>query len=722
MEICPICGGSEFSDFSGRPAALCIKCGSLERHRTVAKIFESLPESKFQGHCLDVAPLNRNVYGEYLRQKGWRYTCVDKWKTGNPNDPRAVGFIDYESDLVDLFMFRDGQFDLIVIQHVIEEIDDYRKALSEIGRVLSPRGVALLEIPYNVESPRTMKAGANNFGNLWQFGADLIDELRRALPWVEIAPMRLGSYKGDLFICRHAPAVKKAAVYMAHGHDAAFAEDLRTLLLTMRKRGIKSLRPEEFLAGEEGFLITFDDGHQNDLDIAYPILKEFDGYAISFLIPLRNDYTARVTDWNTWQRVADRIEIGAHSLTHTKVGIHPGSQQSVDQANVAGYFGLPVFDPQPGLQAFEYNPFTNSVESAAQHRSRVEAEVTLSKRIIEQMLGRPVRFFSYPWGAFDEDTVRIVRDAGFTAAFSVTNTDNTQWTIPRINLPPFAEELRRESPDSAASFGPLCRNTDKVTVPPAPCQIPIPPDRLRFMAETKEEYQRTGDEIVENLRRLAALGDDSHIVDIGSGYGRLAHALLRDNNFKGSYTGIDILAPHIGWCQQNLAPLSSGRFSFQVLDVQSDRYNPEGTIAAVEANLEVADNCGDVIVLTSVFTHMYPEQIKRYLIEIKRVLAEEGQAFVTFFLLDDACRDAAKRGETHYAVAHELTDYCRYMDPENPLHVIAYESDWVIREAEQAGLQLTQPIRHGTWRRSCGGTDFSGSFQDIVILGHSSHA
>lgn len=718
MESCPICGATSFSDFSGRPAAHCLQCGSLERHRTLVKVFASLPESALPGHCLEVAPLNPFVYGGYLRQRGWRYTCTDKWKNGNPDDPRAVGFIDYEADLVDLFMFRNGQFDLVVLQHVIEEIENYPQALAEIARVMSPKGVALLEIPYDRNTPCTVKAGPNHFGNLWRFGADLIGDIRKHLPRVDVMPMRQGTYSSDLFVCRHEASEKRSDVYMAHGHDANFAGDLRTLLTAMRGRGCRCLKPDEFLAGEEGFLLTIDDGHPNDLTVAYPILQEFDGYAVNFLIPLHADNTPRVTDWAAWRAVASRIEVGAHSLSHTKVGTRPAGQQAAGQTNVAAYFGMPVYDPQPALAAFEYNPINNTVESPAEHQARIIAEVALPKRILEQMLGRPVRFFSYPWGEFGDDAVAAVRNAGYTAAFSVTSTDSSRWTIPRINLPPFAEELRLERPLIATGA-----DMAKTAAQPAPSgfvasEIPIPPDRLRFMAETPDEYRQTGDEIVENLRQLAALRDDAHVVDIGCGYGRLAHAFLRDISFNGTYTGVDILAPHICWCQQVLTPLSSGRFAFHVLDVQSDRYNPDGTIAAAEANLGVADNCGDVIVLTSVFTHMYPEQIRHYLGEIKRILADEGQAFITFFLLDDACRDAAKRGETHYPIPHELTDYCRYMDPDNPLHVIAFETEWVMDETARAGLRLVQPIRRGTWRRSCGGEDFSGSFQDVVMLGH----
>jgi SAM-dependent methyltransferase len=176
----------------------------MERHRTLAALFLTLPESRRPGACLDVAPLNPAVYGRWLRRQGWAYVGVDKWRKGNPSDPREVSFIDFEADVVDMRIFRDGQFDLVIMQHVLEEVPDYRKGIAEIARVLKPTGVALLEIPYNKHVPETQPAPANRYGNVWSFGADLADAMRERLPRVEVLPMQWGAYSSEVFVCRHA--------------------------------------------------------------------------------------------------------------------------------------------------------------------------------------------------------------------------------------------------------------------------------------------------------------------------------------------------------------------------------------------------------------------------------------------------------------------------------------------------------------------------------------
>lgn len=203
MDNCPLCGSLDFMNYSGRPAAVCKGCGAMERHRCLAGVFQTLPEFQRRGRCLDIAPLNPKVYGAYLKRLGWSHLGVDKWRKGNPSDPREVGFIDREVDVVDMNIFPTGHFNLIIMQHVIEEVPDYRQGFAEIARVLNPSGVALLEIPYNKNLPQTQPAAPNRYGNLWAFGADLADILREFLPRVDVIPMQLNAYHGDLFVCRH---------------------------------------------------------------------------------------------------------------------------------------------------------------------------------------------------------------------------------------------------------------------------------------------------------------------------------------------------------------------------------------------------------------------------------------------------------------------------------------------------------------------------------------
>jgi SAM-dependent methyltransferase len=191
-------------EFSGRPAARCGGCDSLERHRKLARSQNGLFESAAGQQAIEVGPLNPRVFGQYLRDRGWGYTSVDQSRRGNPVDPRDTSFIDLEADLCDLAAIQTGSVALVLAQHVIEEIPDYRRALAEIARVLECGGTALLEIPFDAARPRSESQPPGAFGNVWRFGADLPDVARESFAEVDVLSYREGNHRGQLLICRAA--------------------------------------------------------------------------------------------------------------------------------------------------------------------------------------------------------------------------------------------------------------------------------------------------------------------------------------------------------------------------------------------------------------------------------------------------------------------------------------------------------------------------------------
>lgn len=201
MSPCPLCGSSEFRDFSGRSSAVCASCGALERHRALARVGTELFAAGVGRRCLEAGPLNPRVYGGFLRERGWEYVSIDRWSTGNPRDPRAVGFIDHEVDLRDLRLFGDGSFDLFITQHVLEEIPEVDEALSEIARILRPGGHAFLEVPYDERRPTSERTPPNDFGNVWRFGADLPQRVERHFAEVLPVPLEHYGWNGRLIAC-----------------------------------------------------------------------------------------------------------------------------------------------------------------------------------------------------------------------------------------------------------------------------------------------------------------------------------------------------------------------------------------------------------------------------------------------------------------------------------------------------------------------------------------
>ncbi len=72
---------------------------------------------------------------------------------------RAKGINSHECNIdYDDFPFEDGYFDLVVFASVIEHLYNPGRALAEIGRVLRPGGLLLLEAPNAVAFGRRFRA------------------------------------------------------------------------------------------------------------------------------------------------------------------------------------------------------------------------------------------------------------------------------------------------------------------------------------------------------------------------------------------------------------------------------------------------------------------------------------------------------------------------------------------------------------------------------------
>ena len=91
-------------------------------------------------------------------------------------------------------------YELVILQHVLEQIIDYRAALDELARVLEPGGRALLEIPGHTQSRTEIKPG-DRYGNRWTFGDDLVEDLRRRFGGVRRHKAALGQYRGSFYVC-----------------------------------------------------------------------------------------------------------------------------------------------------------------------------------------------------------------------------------------------------------------------------------------------------------------------------------------------------------------------------------------------------------------------------------------------------------------------------------------------------------------------------------------
>lgn len=152
--------------------------------------------------------------------------------------------------------------------------------------------------------------------------------------------------------------------------------------------------------------LTFDDGYQDNYDIAYPILKQMN---VPFVIYVTTGFIDnRIPMWWYYN---EKLGISTESLKALSadplctIGAHTISHPKLD---------------------------TLSLEEQ-------RAEIMQSKQELEALLGHPIRHFSYPHGSYNDDTLKIVNGCHFVSALcawggSIRKGDASLMELPRIEL------------------------------------------------------------------------------------------------------------------------------------------------------------------------------------------------------------------------------------------------------------------------------------------------
>ncbi len=132
---CSICGGQHFiASLAGRIAKngqppKCARCGGLERHRIVRRIFDALPDEWLNGKSAlqfsDDPGVPRSRLGD-----------IDMSVFGGEN---SLNIMDIDRP--------DDQYDWAIANHVLEHVADDTAALGELLRVVKPDGIVQMTVP-----------------------------------------------------------------------------------------------------------------------------------------------------------------------------------------------------------------------------------------------------------------------------------------------------------------------------------------------------------------------------------------------------------------------------------------------------------------------------------------------------------------------------------------------------------------------------------------------
>jgi peptidoglycan/xylan/chitin deacetylase (PgdA/CDA1 family)/glycosyltransferase involved in cell wall biosynthesis len=168
------------------------------------------------------------------------------------------------------------------------------------------------------------------------------------------------------------------------------AEQFGDQLRFLRRRGFETITfrdYDRFLQGHARLprrpvILTFDDGYEDNLSIAFPLLRKFDCRAVVFVV---TDAKRRTNFWDPDEQQADLLtaeqirelhragmEIGSHTITH------PRLPQASDET--------------------------------------IRRELGESRDALQQILGSEVVSFAYPYGDLNSATKSLVGEAGYKFA------------------------------------------------------------------------------------------------------------------------------------------------------------------------------------------------------------------------------------------------------------------------------------------------------------------
>lgn len=161
-----------------RPNVLAPGTLSLERHRLLWLYLQN--ETNFfttPSKVLHIAP-EQCFVERFRKMKNLDYTTTDLYS------PLA----DVKSDICNL-PFEDNAYDVIFCNHVLEHIEDDKKAMSELYRVLKSGGYGIFQIPQNlglentyedfsITDPKDREKHFGQYDHVRVYGRDYFDKLR----------------------------------------------------------------------------------------------------------------------------------------------------------------------------------------------------------------------------------------------------------------------------------------------------------------------------------------------------------------------------------------------------------------------------------------------------------------------------------------------------------------------------------------------------------------
>ncbi|MBP2625859.1 MAG: polysaccharide deacetylase [Firmicutes bacterium] len=189
----------------------------------------------------------------------------------------------------------------------------------------------------------------------------------------------------------------------AHNALTLSSQEFDAQMAYLHESGYNSISPDQLVdylqygktLPPNPILITFDDGYEDNYRVAYPILQKYNFTATIFLI---TDFISNSNRYLTWSQVKEMQEngfsFGSHTLSHL----------------------------------FLTNASDNDILF----------QLTKSREAMEWRLNQKIEYLAYPGGAYDQQVIKLARQVGYRAAFTIDLGRNTAkcglFTLNRIPI------------------------------------------------------------------------------------------------------------------------------------------------------------------------------------------------------------------------------------------------------------------------------------------------
>ena len=236
----------------------------------------------------------------------------------------------------------------------------------------------------------------------------------------------------------------------------------------------------------------------------------------------------------------------------------------------------------------------------------------------------------------------------------------------------------------------------------------IPPKGMIFIGSG--DFKEISYHYLDVFKERCDLKPSHRVLDVGCGIGRIAHALTKYIDSSGSYEGFDIVKKGINWCKKHIST-DYPHFNFQCINLKNDLYNSKTESIAKNFVFPYKENDFDLVILTSVFTHMLPDDMENYLSEIYRVLKPGGKCLVTYFIINENSKKYMI-SNPKFSFRYEY-DFYSVMDDKLKEGNIAFKENYLLELFKKTGFS-TKEVLYGFWSGCPREKAFD--FQDTVIL------